>query len=748
MAGPAYVDAFRRIVVQPDNITIAADAVDDTLTLVAGAGISLVASASSDQITIVNTNTSSPSTELFAKSLTVDGIIIDTNVIRSTDSNADLEIYANGTGAVKLLSDLVVSGNIKAIASVGGDGNDLTVQAGETVGGNGGDLTLKSGETTTGNGGIIYITGGDTLTGDGGGIDLKAGDTITGNGGSIFITAGSSIGTGPGGSVTITSGDNVGNDAGDINLVAATSSSGADGVINLTTAIGSWTFNEAGNLTFPIGLIIEDFSGSPMIRAANGLAAVLGGAPALAGDGIIIQAGNAGADDGVDPMTGAIGGGVVIAGGAGTGQSTGGTVTIFGGADANGDFADVTIGNGAGQFHFYGNGTLEFPDSTVQTTAWTGDVGDDITVGSIRINTNVIRSVDSNADLELDANGTGAVSVIGDLKVSGVLASSSTKIAIGALAGVTNQGVNGLAIGPLAGQTNQGIQSVAVGNGSGNSDQGLQSVAVGNLAGSLNQGQRAVAIGSLAGSLNQGEYAVALGNFAGGTNQPANSIMINASGLALNGANAGLYIDPIRNANGGAFLNYNTTTKEISYSHDLTVGSIRINTNVVQTIDSNADLDLRASGTGAIQLRSNLKLVDGTSPDGEWTSFTPTWTGSTTNPAIGDGLIEGRYKLVGKTVHVWMMMTAGSTTTFGSGEYKISLPVTARAIAHVVLNLVMNDEGTRLYNSLAHNGDTTSLSLDSDNVTLFWDTGVVTNTSPFTWASGDWFIVSGTYEAS
>ncbi len=182
--------------------------------------------------------------------------------------------------------------------------------------------------------------------------------------------------------------------------------------------------------------------------------------------------------------------------------------------------------------------------------------------------------------------------------------------------------------------------------------------------------------------------------------------------------------------------------------NDVTIGSVRINTNVIQTVDSNADLELDAPGTGAIQLRSRLKLSDGTSPDGLWTNFTPIWTAGTTNPTIGDGILEGTYKRVGNTVHVWMMMTSGSTTTFGSGEYKISLPVTARAISRAVLSLVMNDDGTRLYNSLAHNGYTTTLSLDSDNVTLFWDTGVVTHNSPFTWASGDWFIVSGTYEAS
>jgi hypothetical protein len=51
----ATTDAFRRITVQPDNVTVVAEQVGDTLTLVAGAGISLVANTSSDQITIVNT---------------------------------------------------------------------------------------------------------------------------------------------------------------------------------------------------------------------------------------------------------------------------------------------------------------------------------------------------------------------------------------------------------------------------------------------------------------------------------------------------------------------------------------------------------------------------------------------------------------------------------------------------------------------------------------------------------------------
>jgi hypothetical protein len=435
MSGPAYIDAFRRIRVLPDDVVVAADAVDDQLTLVAGAGISLVANANSDQITIVNTNTSSPSTELFAKSITVDNISIDTNVIQINESNADLIIRANASGSV--------------IAEAGAS---------------------------------IYEF-------DPTGI-LKVSDE------QLFINT------------------------------------------NSNNTSRSWYF-ENTTLGLPSvgdGTLVSEFrlpvsdnnSTSSIIFPGAGAPTEWGGIAYITEPGGILE----------DLYANALNVYMVGADVRITAQDELNTIT-------------------AKQWTFKTNGQLQFPDGTIQNTAWTNSIGNDITVGSIRINTNVIRTVDSNANLELAANGSGII-------------------------------------------------------------------------------------------------------------------------------------------------------KALDY----------------------------------------FEMSDGTSPQGEWTGFIPAWTGSTTNPVIGNGLSEGRYKQVGNTVHVWMMVTMGSTTTFGTGEYKISLPVTARAISHVVLNLVMNNEGTRLYNSLAHNGATTSLSLDSDNVTLFWDTGVVTNTAPFTWADGDWFIVSGSYEAS
>jgi len=62
-----------------------------------------------------------------------------------------------------------------------------------------------------------------------------------------------------------------------------------------------------------------------------------------------------------------------------------------------------------------------------------------------------------------------------------------------------------------------------------------------------------------------------------------------------------------------------------------------------------------------------------------WVAYTPTWIASTTNPAIGNGTITGAYRRIGKTIDARVKILAGSTTTWGSGHYKISLPVAQHA---------------------------------------------------------------------
>jgi hypothetical protein len=105
----ATTDAFRRITVQPDNVTIAANATADTLTLVAGQGISLVANTSIDQITIVNTgsNGSITSVEPFS-SPAISGNAVTCNFSTSA-------VFALGSNNANITAHFI---NISTIAGL------------------------------------------------------------------------------------------------------------------------------------------------------------------------------------------------------------------------------------------------------------------------------------------------------------------------------------------------------------------------------------------------------------------------------------------------------------------------------------------------------------------------------------------------------------------------------------------------------------------------------------------------------
>lgn len=62
------------------------------------------------------------------------------------------------------------------------------------------------------------------------------------------------------------------------------------------------------------------------------------------------------------------------------------------------------------------------------------------------------------------------------------------------------------------------------------------------------------------------------------------------------------------------------------------------------------------------------------SPITDWTAYTPSWTGSGSDPAIGNGTLVGYSRRVGGSLEVALHVTAGSTTTFGSGTYYFGLP--------------------------------------------------------------------------
>lgn len=95
-----------------------------------------------------------------------------------------------------------------------------------------------------------------------------------------------------------------------------------------------------------------------------------------------------------------------------------------------------------------------------------------------------------------------------------------------------------------------------------------------------------------------------------------------------------------------------------------------------RTITATADI---AGTSGSVDGTGNVNWA--MTLDKELTSFTPTWTGSGSNPAIGDGILTGWWADIGDIMKVWIRSVMGSTTTYGSGVWQWTVPDSRSSIS-------------------------------------------------------------------
>ena len=138
----------------------------------------------------------------------------------------------------------------------------------------------------------------------------------------------------------------------------------------------------------------------------------------------------------------------------------------------------------------------------------------------------------------------------------------------------------------------------------------------------------------------------------------------------------------------------------------------------------------------------------GTSSATTWKSFTPVLSGSTW--AIGDGTLAGTYSQIGKTVHFSIELIFGSTSVYGTGTPQISITpagVTSGAVAGTSFNATYTDDSTG--NRYAGRGVLQLGSLGAPHMyTLSSPMATLTDTVPFTWATGDSIAMTGTYQTT
>lgn len=136
-----------------------------------------------------------------------------------------------------------------------------------------------------------------------------------------------------------------------------------------------------------------------------------------------------------------------------------------------------------------------------------------------------------------------------------------------------------------------------------------------------------------------------------------------------------------------------------------------------------------------------------------WTAYTPVWTATGTAPVIGNGTITGKSFKIGKYCTFSMRMTAGTTTTFGTGAWIFSLPyaTTASQDQFSAMAYMVDSSGPASYPGMTAITDTTHFAVNFSRVTGVGNPIIHINVNvydPFIWASGDYIAITGTYEAA
>ena len=124
-----------------------------------------------------------------------------------------------------------------------------------------------------------------------------------------------------------------------------------------------------------------------------------------------------------------------------------------------------------------------------------------------------------------------------------------------------------------------------------------------------------------------------------------------------------------------------------------------------------------------------------------WTSYTPT----VTNITLGNGTLVGKYHQIGKTVHLYVKLTFGSTTSFSGSNPGFTLPINnADSTGQVQVAGGISDAGV-LYPAIILISQTLFNCYTMQNGS-FLPYAAMNSTSPMTWTTNDYLTVRFTYE--
>jgi hypothetical protein len=129
-----------------------------------------------------------------------------------------------------------------------------------------------------------------------------------------------------------------------------------------------------------------------------------------------------------------------------------------------------------------------------------------------------------------------------------------------------------------------------------------------------------------------------------------------------------------------------------------------------------------------------------------WSAYTPTISG--TGWALGNGTIAGYFRKSGRTVKFRILVTFGSTSSYGTGGLTFSLPANSTGAAEHCGSHSALDSGS----SARYHGTTL---INTSTCTPYFTPSAAggadrtaTSSVPFTWATSDTLTISGEYESA
>jgi hypothetical protein len=138
------------------------------------------------------------------------------------------------------------------------------------------------------------------------------------------------------------------------------------------------------------------------------------------------------------------------------------------------------------------------------------------------------------------------------------------------------------------------------------------------------------------------------------------------------------------------------------------------------------------------------QVVSGNLICGGYIQYTPSITGSTSNPTLGNGSAIGHWRREGDWIDGYVELNWGSTSSGGVGNIRFSLPALSAVGENDQLlgGALLLDAGARFYTGVPF------IASNVQYVEVFADQGLVTFTAPFTPANGDKYRASFRYLAA